>query len=132
MEREMFYGALPDLFYKAKLLREHVTHSEKLLWERLQENQLGVRFKPQHPIDIFIADFYSHELKLIIEVDGESHAHQSDYDSGRTEELNKYGIEVIRFTNEEVINDIETVLLKIRQTIHAIKQKQHRDKESSN
>ena len=54
----MFYGAKVDVFEKARLLRENMTIAEKLLWERLNKNQLGVRFKPQHPVDIFIVDFY--------------------------------------------------------------------------
>jgi cyclase len=60
MDRKMFFGANTDLFKKAKQLRENMTAAEKALWNRLRENQLGVRFKPQHPLDIFIADFYCH------------------------------------------------------------------------
>ncbi len=86
MNREMFYGAGPEIFAKAKILRQKMTTAEKLLWQRLKENQLGYRFKPQHPIDIFIADFYCHALKLVIEVDGQIHDHQKDYDEGRTTE----------------------------------------------
>ena len=111
MEREMFYGANPDLFAKAKALRENMTHAEKILWSCLKENQLGVRFKPQLPMDIFIADFYCHKIKLVIEMDGESHAHQIEYDNARSEELKNNGIKIIRFSNAEVQNEIQKVLL---------------------
>lgn len=113
MERKMFYNASPDLFSKAQMLRNSMTVSEKTLWENLKENKLGVRFKPQHPIDIFIADFYCHALKLVIEKD-----------KARTEELQNIGIEVIRFTNEDVENNIEIVLQTI---VEKIKLKQEKN-----
>lgn len=93
-----------------------MTNPELILWERLKGKQmLGFRFRPQHPIDIFIADFYCHPLKLVIEVDGGIHKtkEQREYDIGRTGELNAWGIEVIRFTNEEIENDISQVLKEI-------------------
>ena len=113
----MFYGAKPKLFVKARILRENLTKPEKLLWGFLKENQLGVRFKSQHPIDIYIADFYCHELKLVIEVDGENHKQNLAYDESRTAALNHYGIKVIRFSNEEIINEIENVIAKIKREI---------------
>jgi len=72
----------------------------------------GVRFKRQHPILYFIADFYCHKAKLIIEVDGGYHnlPEQYMYDMNRDEELDEFGLKVIRFTNEQVFNDIENVL----------------------
>ena len=70
---EMFYGAKRSIFQNAKELREKMTGAEIQLWSRLNKSQLGVRFKRQHPIDIFIADFYCHKYKLVVEVDGEYH-----------------------------------------------------------
>ncbi|QIA06600.1 endonuclease domain-containing protein [Draconibacterium halophilum] len=102
-----------------------MTEAELLLWEQLKGKKvLGFRFRPQHPIDIFIADFYCHPLKLVIEVDGGIHKSrdQKEYEIGRTGELNYWGIEVVRFTNEEVEKDmiklIETIKKKclIRQS----------------
>lgn len=80
-----------------------------------REKILGLRFRPQHPIDIFIADFYCHSLKLVIEIDGGIHKNnkQKKYDIGREAELNDFGIEVIRFTNEKVINHINEVVDEI-------------------
>ena len=83
-----------------------MTDAEKALWNRINKNQLGTRFKAQHPIDIFIVDFYCHKYKLVIEVDGGYHVNNQDYDEGRTAELEKFSIKVIRFLNEEVLNDI--------------------------
>jgi very-short-patch-repair endonuclease len=117
MERAMFYGAKPEMFARARRLRQKMTPAERILWERLKKNQLGVRFKPQHPMDIFIADFYCHKLKLVIEIDGEIHNIQKEYDDGRTTEMQYYDIEIIRFTNDEVINSMEKVIEKIKSKI---------------
>ncbi|WP_240925062.1 endonuclease domain-containing protein [Maribellus sediminis] len=114
----MFYGAKPHIFEKAKMLRKNMTGAEKLLWEQLKGKKiLELRFRSQHPIDIFIADFYCHPLKLVIEVDGGIHKskEQNEYDIGRTAELNYWGIEVVRFTNEEIENDIKKVINSIKQ-----------------
>lgn len=112
----MFYNAKPHIFEKAKMLRKHMTETEELLWDHLKGKKLfGLRFRPQHPIDIFIADFYCHPIKLVIEIDGGIHMSQDrkEYDLGRTEELNNWGIEVIRFTNEEIENEIIQVIKEI-------------------
>ncbi|GAB4246991.1 MAG: hypothetical protein Tsb0034_26070 [Ekhidna sp.] len=70
----MFYGATPSIFEKAKMLRQNMTRQELILWKELSANKLlGLRFKAQHPIGNFIADFYCHKLKLVIEIDGDSH-----------------------------------------------------------
>lgn len=110
----MFYGAKRNIFEKAKDLRENLTTSEAFLWSKLSNSQLGVRFKSQHPIDIFIADFYCHQAKLVVEIDGEIHKDQTEYDLGRTAEMEQYGIRVIRFTNEQVANDIDWVIEEIK------------------
>lgn len=70
----MFYGASPNSFDKAKLLRNNMTEAEKILWEKLKNrNIFKARFRRQHPIGIFIVDFYCHDYKLVIELDGEIH-----------------------------------------------------------
>jgi very-short-patch-repair endonuclease len=78
---------------------------------------LGLRFRPQHPIEFYIADFYCHAARLVIEIDGEIHSEQDEYDDGREAEMEKYGLKIIRFTNDEVNNDIENVLKKIETII---------------
>jgi len=116
----MFYGALPIHFELAKSLRENPTEAEQFLWEHLSFIKIpGVRFKRQHPILYFIADFYCHKTKLIIEVDGGYHTlpEQYQYDKNRDAELSDLGLKVIRFTNEQVLFDIENVLNIIEQEI---------------
>ena len=110
----MFYGAKRSIFQYAEVLRKDMTVAEKKLWDRLNKSQLGVRFKAQHPIDIFIADFYCHKFKLVVEIDGGIHETQKEYDEGRTAELESWGLTIIRFSNEEVMNDIEKVVEMIK------------------
>ncbi len=117
----MFYGAKRTIFQNAELLRKNMIPAETKLWENLNKFQLGVRFKAQHPIDIFVADFYCHKFKLVIEIDGGIHEYQQAYDDGRTAELEKWGLTVIRFTNEEVLNDIEKVVDSIKRYLGVAK-----------
>lgn len=108
----MFYQASPLIFERAKALRMKQTPAEKKLWEVLQKNQmLGLRFKRQHPVAHFIADFYCHPIKLSIEVDGSIHDLEEirEKDRNRTVALENLGIEVIRFTNDEIFNNFDAV-----------------------
>jgi very-short-patch-repair endonuclease len=108
--------ATSKTYVNAKALRQTETEAEKLLWQELRNKKLnGLKFRRQHPIDKWIADFYCHEKKLIIELDGEVHNNfeTKKRDEGRTYELEQLGITVIRFTNNEVINNIKNVLKTI-------------------
>ena len=116
----MFYGALPILFDFARKLRDHQTEAELYLWSQLDNlNCLNVRFKRLHPILYFVADFYCHKAKLIIEVDGGYHdlPEQYKYDKEREHELEDLGLKVIRFTNEQVLFQIENTLKEIEGVI---------------
>lgn len=116
----MFYGALPIHFELAKKLRDNQTEAEIFLWNHLSLiHQSGIRFKRQHPILYFIADFYCHKAKLIIEIDGGYHnvPEQYEYDKNRDAELDELGLKVIRFTNEQVLFEIEKTLKKIEENI---------------
>lgn len=115
----MFYGAEPVIFKYAKELRNNPTQAEQILWEYLKNKQLGAKFRRQHPISNYIADFYCHKLRLVIEIDGDYHAdvEQMRYDKFRSEELEKFEIKVIRFSNKQVLNDIEFVLKQLKQEI---------------
>ncbi|QJD78350.1 endonuclease domain-containing protein [Spirosoma rhododendri] len=118
MATDMFYGASPALFAKAKQLRLNQTTAEKMLWNHLKGSKLGgFRFKAQHPIQWFIADFYCHEAKLVVELDGSVHdnADQQVYDDNRSYCIGELNITVIRFSNEEVFTNIKAVLTRIRQ-----------------
>ena len=109
----LFYGAIPILFGFAKEMRNSPTEAESVLWQYLSNNQRkGVRFKRQHPIKYFIADFYCHSKKLIIEIDGGYHRipEQYEYDRNRDDELEKLGLKVLHFTNEQVLVDIENTI----------------------
>jgi very-short-patch-repair endonuclease len=114
LEKSMYYGAKPSTLEAARILRENMTFHEELLWERLKHKQIcGVRFRRQHPIDFFIAYFYCHQAKLVVEIDGEIHYQQKEYDNGRSGEMERYLIKVIRFTNSDVENNIEDVVRQI-------------------
>lgn len=104
-------------------LRRNSAHAEELLWKAIRNRKLDdKKFLRQHPLfydltgkeSFFIADFYCHEEKLIIELDGIYHKYILKEDKNRTQILNFLGIKVIRFKNEEVINNLESVLKKIR------------------
>ena len=117
IERNMFYGAEQNIFEQASMLRKNMTLAELILWKKLKDRKVfKVKFRRQHPIDIFIVDFYCHELKLVIEIDGEIHSEYEtkEYDLGRTAELEKYGIIVLRFSNNQVIHHIDYVINKIQ------------------
>ncbi len=118
MKRElyktMYFRATPTTLDSAKMLRENMTFAENFLWEKLSGKQIcGLRFRRQHPIEFYIADFYCHKARLVIELDGEIHSQQAEYDDGRSAEMEKYGIKVIRFNNNQVENDIDTVVSEI-------------------
>ena len=103
------------LLSKAKEMRKEPTKAEKKLWEHIKNRKLGDKFRRQHPIDTFIVDFVCLEKKLIIEVDGEIHNNQKEADESRQLLLEvKKSYKVIRFTNEEALNQIESVLEKIK------------------
>ncbi|PCH67076.1 MAG: hypothetical protein COC01_06620 [Bacteroidetes bacterium] len=116
----MFYGANPKLFEFSRTLRLNETEAEKVIWERLKKKQvMGYRFRRQHPIMYFIADFYCHTTKLIIEIDGKVHdiREQYEYDQGKDFELMEQGLRVLRFTNDQIFSDIDTVITTIKQEL---------------
>ena len=116
----MFYKAKPIIFERAKAMRENMTPAEKAVWELLRSNKiLSLRFKAQHPIDIFVADFYCAEKKTIIELDGFVHNSMVDYDEFRDSELEYLGYRILRIKNEE-LEDLQDVLSKILDFINQI------------
>jgi very-short-patch-repair endonuclease len=120
----------PELIERCRELRKNPTEAEALLWNQLRNNQLtGWKFRRQQPMCGFILDFYCYKVRLGIELDGEVHNNpeQMEIDKERTLELNDYGIEIIRFWNSEVVNNIENVLERIMKAIE-LRKKQHRRK----
>lgn len=100
-----------------KSLRNNATTAEATLWRFLKKSQLvGRKFRRQHSIGNYVVDFYCPAEKLVIELDGESHFHQSsyEYDKGRTEYLQSLNLRILRFENDEVFKTTESVLDKIK------------------
>jgi very-short-patch-repair endonuclease len=98
-----------------------MTEAEKALWRYLQNrNAGGYKFRRQHPLGSYIADFYCHEKRLVVEVDGEIHLNPEavDKDENRTAVLERYGIAVIRFSNQEVLEETESVVQTIIQELN--------------
>ena len=101
-------------------LRKKMTPSEKILWERLRRKNIrGMKFRRQHPIEYYVADFYCHEIRLVIEIDGPYHQRidQKEHDDNRSAEMDRFDIKLIRFTNDEINNHIGRVMQKIREEI---------------
>ena len=106
------------IFENAKALRQTTTEAEEKLWQELRNKKLnGLKFRRQHPIDKWIADFYCHEKKLVLELDGSVHNEKeiAEYDAGREKDLKELEFNVIRFRNDEVLSDIEEVLKTIKE-----------------
>ena len=106
----------PELLRKCRELRKNETDAEKLLWNLLRDRQLGnAKFRRQHPLGPFVLDFYCHEEKLGIEIDGGQHAEsdQALYDAKRTQKLEAEGVKVFRFWDNDVLANTEGVLEKI-------------------
>lgn len=111
------------LIEKARENRKRQTEAEDKLWNGvLKGRQLkNYKFLRQKPLDNFIADFYCAELMLIIEVDGDYHARQKDYDELRSEKLECYGIKVVRCQNDEILFNLEEVRKRLIKEVEEIK-----------
>lgn len=110
---------LTDGFFleHARRMRSDATDAERKLWSRLRRGQLGIKFKRQYPIEGFVADFCSPQLKLVIEVDGGQHLERSAYDAERSARLAHSGYRVLRFWNNDVLTNIDGVLEIIAESI---------------
>nr|WP_286670577.1 endonuclease domain-containing protein [Fodinibius salsisoli] len=102
----------PKLKTLARNLRKNMTHAEVLLWQKIRNKSLDYQFHRQIPMLKYIVDFYCHELMLAIEVDGKVHEHPkvSVSDLDRQQELEIYGVQFLRFENEEIKQDIDSVV----------------------
>jgi len=110
----------PAKLERARALRRKMTPAEKRLWSALRRNQLdGFHFRRQQIIYGFIVDFYCHAAGLIVEVDGPVHNKQRDYDAERDQVLAAHDLRILRFRNEEVMQNIEDVVGRIRAACHA-------------
>jgi imidazole glycerol-phosphate synthase subunit HisF len=127
MKNKMFDGAGNLIFQNAKALRKQPTDAERMLWMHLRTRPGGHKFRRQHPAGNFILDFYCHALKLAIEVDGSVHndAQVKLDDQERQTILENTGITVIRFTNTEIMQQMESVMNRIEEAIAKCSADQH-------
>ena len=102
---------------RAKELRREMTPAEKLLWQEVRANKLGVRFRRQQVIQGFIVDFYCHQAGLVVEVDGDIHDLQKEEDERREKVLSALGLRIVRFGNDEVERGLSAVVGKITKLI---------------
>ena len=107
---------LPAILQRSRDFRHPLTPTENKVWQAVRRRQLGFKFRRQHPIGRFVADFYCAEAKLVIEIDGDSHAppDQAEYDAERTRWLEERGYRVIRFPARKVEEDLAGVVEGIR------------------
>jgi len=104
---------------KRKYLRSNSTKAEIILWQKIKNKQLGVKFRRQYGIGNYIADFCCVEKRFIIEIDGDYHneSEQIFYDEDRGKDIFELGYKIIRFKNKAVENDLENVLERLRKFI---------------
>ena len=98
-------------------LRNNPTREEDALWQQIRNSKLGYKFRRQHSIGNFIADFYCPAKKLIIEIDGGQHLDKKEYDRERSDYLESLGFKVIRFWNDEINSEINEVIEKIKKEL---------------
>ena len=113
----------PSHFGRARELRKEMTSAEKVLWSRLRGKQLSIKFRKQHPIGLYITDFYARDVGLIIEVNGDTHftPEAKSYDTVRTDYLSQLGLIVLRFTNLEILQQLDGVMAQINHAIHTVR-----------
>lgn len=121
MGDNMYYGAGHTIFQRAEELRSRMTSAENIIWKHVHINEWKLKFRRQHPIFCYVVDFYCHQLKLVIEIDGGIHDGEElkKKDAEREATLKSFGLTVIRFRNEDIYSDTNGVLAKIDQTIRA-------------
>lgn len=111
----MFEGASHLIFANAKRLRKNMTDAEKALWLHLKAGINGLKFRRQHPIGIYIADFFCHKAKLIIEIDGRIHSDPDVKKLDKQREMNLISLRynIIRFSNEDVYKNPDRIIKEI-------------------
>jgi len=119
MKPDRIRGTTSNIVSAAQRLRQNLTPAEQILWQALKNRQLGgLRFRCQHPVGAFIVDFYCPKCRLVIEVDGEIHDQRTEYDTARTIKLNQFGYRVVRFSNQDVMTNLDDVLRQILAASH--------------
>ncbi|HLP57130.1 MAG TPA: endonuclease domain-containing protein [Fluviicola sp.] len=110
--------------FARELRTETVSRAEKIIWKAiLSRKQTGERFLRQRSIHHFIVDFFAPEIGLIIEIDGNSHVNKGEYDRYREDKLRSLGYELIRFSESDVIWNMDNVHAQITHAIHCLKER---------
>jgi len=117
MSYQDYFKNTPSYATRRSKLRRNQTKSEQVLWKELQSKKLGLKFRRQFQIQQYIVDFYCHTLKLIIELDGPIHQYQTEYDKQRQDFLVHDGYHVVRYLNDEVLFERESVMLHLLREI---------------
>jgi very-short-patch-repair endonuclease len=107
----------PELLRRAAELRHQMTPEERIVWQELRGNRLGVHFRRQQPLAPYIVDFYCHQARLVVEIDGSPHRRQQGYDHQRDAYMTRIGIRVLRVANHTVRNDLRSVIHAIRNAL---------------
>lgn len=110
-------GVAKGKLQRARGLRRDMTPAEKILWQELRANKLGVHFRRQQVIAGFIVDFYCHKAALVIEVDGDVHDLQKEEDARRDKVLGEMGLRIVRFGNNEVLKNLPQVVGEIKELV---------------
>lgn len=120
---KLHQNAGAEIFYKASMLRKNMTETENKLWQHIRNKQLGVKFRRQHPLGPYVVDFYSHEIRLIIEVDGEYHLAESqkEIDKLRDEKIIASGCRILRFSDDQINCKLNDVIIEIKHKVDSIK-----------
>jgi very-short-patch-repair endonuclease len=119
MDRNRLFNR-KELLERRIELRKNQTPQEVILWEVLSNKKLGVKFRRQHSIGSYIVDFYCHEKKLVIELDGSQHMKQKEYDTERDNFLKSHNITTIRFWNNHIDESLDGVVMKILEVINQL------------
>ena len=121
MSDRIFTYCDPQITANGRQLRQNMTSAERTLWQHLRGKRLGgYKFRRQQPFGGYILDFVCSEVKLVIEIDGGQHANQTAYDEARTQYLQNLGFSVMRFWNNEVLQQTDAVLTAILHKLEAL------------
>ena len=110
----------PKLKELARRLRKNSTLPEVLLWQKIKQRALGVQFHRQVPMLNYVVDFYCHEIGLVIEIDGSSHDFNYFNDANRQGKLENYGVQFLRFSNDDVLNNMFSLLLVLKEKVNSL------------
>jgi very-short-patch-repair endonuclease len=113
MQRREFHYNYIAMKNRRKQLRNQANESEQIMWTKLRKSQLGFKFTRQYSVDGYVMDFYCPKLRIGIEIDGGIHRSKLEYDAYRDKYIKSYDIKVIKFSDQEVINNIDVVIKKL-------------------